>query len=84
MNVRSGSTNIDDNNFNLSQFTTMAESIFEEYSNQLKPTIFFIILQNSTKQNSQIKTIISSLMSDETLQSNNIINHIAFDFESFV
>ena len=53
MNVRSGSTNIDDNNFNLSQFTTMAESIFEEYSNQLKPTIFFIILQNSTKQNSQ-------------------------------
>ena len=77
MNVRSGSTNINHNNFNPSQFTTMVESIFEEYSNQLKPTIFFIILQNSTKQNSQIKTIISSLTSDEMLQSNNIINHIA-------
>ena len=82
MNDRSSFTNIDHNNFDPSQFTTMAESIFKEYSNQLEPTIFFIILQNNVEQNSQIKIIKSSLINDKIFQLDKIINYIKFILNS--
>ena len=76
MNGGFGFTNIDHNNFDPTQFTTMAESIFKEYSNQLEPVIFFIILQNNAEQNSQIKIIKSSSINDEMFQLDKIINYI--------
>ena len=76
MNDRFDFTDIDHNDFDPTQFTTMAESIFKEYSNQLEPTIFFIILQNNAEQNPQIKIIKSSSINGEIFQSDEIINYI--------